>query len=80
MKILKLLLALSALLILTISINGCSTRTVYVDRPYKVVVETPCRVKDVDCNLSNPNLTDTEVVVNAGKCIVDLKREAKVCQ
>lgn len=74
MKQLKVLLMLLGILTLT----SCSlfTTTEYIDRPYKVLVEVPCEVKKVHCDI---NGTDAEVVLGLTKCIIDLKKEASVC-
>jgi hypothetical protein len=60
-----------------LSFSGCSTKVEYVDRVSKVYVNVPCKVKEVKCDI---NGTDSEVVLGMAKCIITLKKEAKVCQ
>jgi hypothetical protein len=71
----KLLMPLGILILMLFS--GCTTRTVYVDRPFEVKVEVPCKVDRVKCKTSG---SDAEVVLGLATCVVDLKQAASVCR
>jgi hypothetical protein len=71
----KLLMPLGILILMLFS--GCTTRTVYVDRPFEVKVEVPCKVEVVRCN---PSGSDAEFVLGLATCVVDLKKAAGACR
>ena len=78
MKKLRVLSTVLSLSILGL-FSGCSLceTEVYVDRPVKVLIEVPCTVANVVCDI---NGTDSEVVLGLAECVIDLKMEAKRCQ
>ena len=77
-KRLKLLSVLLGILI-SLSFSGCAwcTTIEYIDRPVEVFIPVKCKVKDVRCNLGK---SDAELVVGLTECIIDMKKEARVCQ
>ena len=66
-------------ILIAFSLSGCSwcTKIEYRDVPYEVFVPVPCEIKKVSCHVSG---NDTDVVVGLVECIVDLRKEAEVCQ
>ena len=69
---------LLTLLVVSVTLASCSlcTTTEYIDRPVEVLVEVPCKVNNVVCDLTG---TDPEVVVGLMRCVVDLRQEASRC-
>lgn len=74
----RMLLTVLGLLTLA-TFSGCSwcTKIEYRDRWHEKLVSVPCEVRDVKCDTSG---NDTDVVVQLVECIVNLKKEAEVCQ
>ena len=60
------------------SLVSCSTKTVYVDKPYEVLIPVKCEVPDVYCDFNKT--TDTEVIGSLLECITNLKRSVEVCR
>jgi hypothetical protein len=63
-----------------LTFGACSwcQETIYVDKPYPVYVPVKCKVPDANCSFDRN--TSTEVVNSLVECIIDMKRNAEVCQ
>lgn len=73
-KILKASLMIFAILLF----NGCSEKTLYVDRPIEVLIPTKCIIPETHCDFNKQ--TDTEVITTLRTCIEDLKKSILICQ